>query len=153
MGHVQFQSARATSVAPVPNLAERLRFATETCWDVEARDVIYIASANEQPDPWQSVLQGLGLTVYRGAEGYIAPDEELPALVLISALEWRNEASNARLKHVLHRFPDATVCVLLGFGPHKQQGKAAAHPEYHDARALLRAAGIGFFSVEYSVYA
>lgn len=148
MANIKFDFVPCESGVPVLDIADRVRHAVQTCWDVEDLDVIYLAPNLTECDQWHSVLQSLGLTVFKGAEGFVSSAQSRGPLVMISATDWRANSGGASLQRVLHRFPDATICVISGYFAQKTPSLGTEYPEYYDGRALLQAAGIGFLSVE-----
>lgn len=134
-------------------LTARVDGAAERCWDVEDRDVVYLASATDSSDPWPDLFRGLGLTVFHGIDGLERHAGEEPPLVLTTSAAWRSHSGRARLTRLIREIPKLTVCVLTGLCPEQAASGAKPSPAYEDARAFLQAAGFGFFSMEYSTHA
>ncbi|MEN8840763.1 MAG: hypothetical protein ABF254_04565 [Octadecabacter sp.] len=131
------------------DIAQRATAAAQECWDIEARDVIYMPSNRDEFGGWRSVLQALDLTVLSGLNADIDAECDTPPLIILSAESWRTHRSSERLADLVLKCKPAVLCVLTGFVPPLSgDDDTPVFPSYRDARAILQAAGVGFFSIE-----
>ena len=134
-------------------LAQKTNEAAERCWDVEDRDIVYLATTTDGSDGWPDVFRALGLTVVSGVDGLEHDAVDEPPLILTTSTAWRSHPVRARLTRMMRKIPSLTVCVLTGLCPERAATGAKPSPAYEDARAFLQAGGFGFFSMEYSPHA
>jgi len=130
------------------SIVRRVHAAFELCWGLEDHDVIYLTLDQSNSDPFRSILQALGLTVFGGTNAYVCRSENTAPLILVNMVALCKHSYSVLLDDLTHSYPDATICVLTGYGPELAPDFTGQIPEYDDARAVLQAAGIGFFSVD-----
>jgi len=129
-------------------IVRRVQADSELFWRLESHNVIYLTLEQSNSDPFRSILQALGLTVFGGTNGYVCRSEEAAPLILFNMAAWCKHNSSALLDDLTNSYPDAAICVLTDYGPELAPDRTGQLPEYDDARAVLQAAGIGFFSVD-----
>lgn len=133
------------------DLLERCFRASEILWQIDDCLVVVPASENQPTHRLRNILNALGVTVLSGAGDLPcrAPDagEDNP-LIVADATEWRSAAGRSRIDGVRQALGGAKVCVVTGFLALPDPSFAPATPVFNDARALLQAAGIGFFCIE-----
>ena len=124
------------------SLIEGLDLVSEMCWEVDDHSVVFLAGQADEHEPWVSVLQALGLNVLRGTDGV---DLEEKVVFLLRASDWHEKSDLVR--KLKGDFADAVFCLITGVLAGDALAESHSGPVFDDARAVLRAAGIGFFSV------
>ena len=143
------QTSQADLVPRPLDLAQRATAAAQECWDIEERDIIYLPTNRDDSGGWRSVLQALDLTVWSGLSVDTDAECDTPQLIILSAESWRTHRSSERLADLVLKCEPAVLCVLTGFVPPLSgDDDIPVFPSYRDARAVLQAAGVGFFSIE-----
>lgn len=139
---VAADSAR-DALAACRDVHARAVIAAHECWDIRHRGVILLDADSGAGVELRRVLMGMGLEVFLGphAAGIIGR----PLLVFAAENRGRSELA-ARLEIARSVHPSAPVCIVTGLLPVRPSGQGPFAELYDDARALLRAAGIGFLS-------
>lgn len=100
----------------------------------------------------KSMLQGIGMAVFGGLDSIMVDESERSnddqsCLVIVHADDWKFVAIRQKLPTM--GFPNSTtLCVVTGLVPLPDSVSFRQSPIIDDARLLLAAAGVGFFSIE-----
>jgi DNA-binding phage protein len=124
------------------NLRKRLTSAARLGDGLADQVIALLGCENPEFDLWVAIINALGLDVRIGLDGL---DYEENILFLVQAAEWRNNRSITGA--IRERFPDAKLCILTGISRVDQSYSHDSCPSFDDARSVLQAAGIGFFSI------
>ena len=128
-------------------LKKRLNFAAQLSPGWSDEKVVFLQSEGGGCDIWISILNAIGIDVQIGVNGLNA-DEKI--LLLVQAAVWRRDL--AKTDYIRGRFPNATLCILSGICRFNNGWPNDLNPFFDDARSVLQAAGISFFSVQGEQY-
>jgi hypothetical protein len=132
-------------------LFNRCLRASEVYWQVSDVDVVMPIFESPNAMELRALLQSINLTVFCGLEGvdYDVVGDEPPVskVVIFHAADWREPGARAKVGAVRAFLPQAVVCVVTGLLPVPDASFYPQRPVFDDARAVLQAAGVGFFSI------
>lgn len=133
---------------------DRALRAADVYWQVDNLCVAMPIFDSQEACGLRSVLQSIGLTVFNGMDHIPCEDfdyfleSEQSVVMIFHASDWRSAAAFEKACNMREIFPAATICVVTELLSLPDPCFYPRHTMFRDARALLQAAGIGFFSVE-----
>jgi hypothetical protein len=128
-------------------LKKRLIAAAQLNTELEDQSVIFLHTESDEFDLWTSILNAIGLDVRIGVSGIDIQDN---ILFLVHAADWKKGRSKTAI--IRECFPNSTLCILTGICRVNHGYTNGSFPLFDDARSVLQAAGIGFFSVQREDY-
>jgi hypothetical protein len=139
------------SITDQGDLVDRCFRASEFYWEITNLDVHIMISDSQKGHELCGLLHALGLTVFNGTdhlESQTRHDSPSTpsAVFIVHVSDWLTDAFLRELQKLRVTLPDAVICVVTGFGPVPEARFSPKCPDYDDARALLFAAGVEFFS-------
>jgi hypothetical protein len=139
------------SITDQGDLVDRCFRASEFYWEIANLDVHIMISDSQEGHQLRGLLHALGLTVFNGTdhlERQTGNDiqSDASAVFIVHVSDWLTDAFLRELKKLRVILPDAIICVVTGFGPVPETRFSPKCPDFDDARALLFAAGVEFFS-------
>lgn len=141
-------SAELSSIS----LVARCSNAAEILWHLENTFVVMPFTESPESRELRSILQGIGLTVLNGfdpseSNDCESLDAEKPVLVVVHASDWKIEVNRQKLTAAAS-LSATMLCVVTGLVSLPDPLIFQQSSMFNDARLLLGAAGIGFFSIE-----
>lgn len=133
------------------NMLERCSNAAQLLWQLENPSVVMPFTDSPESRRLKSMLQGIGLTVLHGLDAIISDDceslnTEQSLLVVVHASDWKIPVNRQKLTAA--SLSTTMLCVVTGLVPLPDLLIFQQSSIFNDARLLLAAAGIGFFSTE-----
>jgi hypothetical protein len=154
MALMMHAAADAVKIEKRVGLSERCLRAAEIYWQIDNLCVAMPIIDSIEGRELRGFLQALGLTVFNGIDNipcdesdYFFQTEQSVVLVFHSR-DWRSRSAREKSQAAREVFPKATICVVTGMLSVPESSFYPSQPSFTDARALLQAAGIGFFSIE-----
>lgn len=137
-------AARNAPFPDGPDLADRCLRAARICWEIENNSVILLQEKGPGKAMLRGQLQALGLDVFDGAD---CADIGPSPVIVIEARNWQRPEMRRAATAIRRGRPEAAICVLSGLLSSDMASHSSNNPVFDDARALLQAAGFGFFSI------
>tara|TARA_R110002124_G_scaffold147919_2_gene313357 strand:- start:418 stop:873 length:456 start_codon:yes stop_codon:yes gene_type:complete len=128
-------------------LKEKLISAAQLSIGLEDQTIILLHTDSDEFDLWMAILNAVGLDIHIGTNGV---DDKDNILFLVQAADWKK--NRAKIAFIRERFTNSTLCILTGICRVNHEYGSSATPLFDDARSVLQAAGIGFFSVQRENY-
>ena len=140
------------------NCFNRALRAADVCWQVDNLCVAMPIFDTEDARMLLGILQSIGLTVFNGVDHIPCEDYDYflalkqSVVMVFHARDWQSAAALEKSHAIREMFPNATICVVTGVVSLPDISFYPNQKIYGDARALLQAAGIVFFSTEGKSY-
>lgn len=112
---------------------------------IENRTVILMAAIDPEALAWRSLLHGMGMTVYNGFHQEGIGDHPV---ILVSNSLWQNSDWPSHARFIRQQFPGGILCALGDHVNYLGLRTVSQTSHWDDARAMLLAAGIDFYTLE-----
>lgn len=130
-----------SALSPLEDCVQR---AAQMCWAVEDASVILVNSTGTRERVLRTLFHAMGIEVFNGPDG---ADVGPQPVIVIDCETWRDPGARIRANRIRQQLPEAAMCIVNSVCPMTHDATSEHGPRFDDARALLRAGGFGFFSV------